>query len=360
MLFVAKAVLYLVFSLFIGTFILYSLSDKRRPSMHVSKKGLLLWIALIPVTAFSQVLELALSLGKDFGFWPTLNDILFSFDIGKGWFFILALSLLLFVMVYFNDVSKDRFLSRLSLGIGVVLTIAIGYTSHAASLNQWGGLFAHALHFLAITGWTGTLLIVSWFSKDRERLPAFFKWFTPFAFICLLATIGGGIWLMGYIVPEYFNSWMIDYGQALLIKHVLLIVVVFYAGINTIWVRKNMADPSFAPYKWMRLEGVILLIIFAVTGFMTQQEPPHDVSQTLAFQKPSKLFTAFVDGKVNINSTVDIAPTLIGAGFLVAGLLLLAVSYFTIRRNVSMLVVFLLSLGAALSFYLAVMFSAFI
>ncbi|MDN4525585.1 copper resistance D family protein [Fictibacillus fluitans] len=360
MLFVAKAVLYLVFSLFIGTFILYSISDKRRPPIHVSKKGLLLWIALIPVTAFSQVLELALSLGKDFGFWPTLNDILFSFDIGKGWFFILALSLLIFVMVYFNEVSKDRFLSRLSLGIGVVLIIAIGYTSHAASLNQWGGLFAHALHFLAVTGWTGTLLIVSWFSKDREKLSAFFKWFTPYALICLLATIGGGIWLMNYIVPEYFNSWMIDYGQALLIKHILLIVVIFYAGINTIWVRKNLADTSFAPYRWMRLEGIILLIIFAVTGFMTQQEPPHDVSQTLAFQKPSKLFTAFVEDKVNINSMVEIVPTMAGAGLLAVALLLLAVSYFTIRRNVSVTVALLLTLGAAVSFYLAVMFSVFI
>ncbi|MCQ6264116.1 CopD family protein [Fictibacillus sp. WQ 8-8] len=357
MLFVAKAVLYLVFSLFIGTFLLYSMPVEKRPFIHMHKKWLLACIFLIPVAAFSQVLELALSLGKDFGFWPTLNDILFSFDIGKGWFFILALSFLLFVLVYFNDVSKDRFLAKLSLFIGVMITAAVGYTSHAATLNEWGGLAAHSLHFLAVTSWTGTLLAVSWLSKDREKIPVFLKWFTPFALVCLSVTIGAGIWLMSYIVPQYYNSWMMNYGQALLIKHVLLVVVIFYALVNSIWIRRKMSEPSFSPYRWMRLESVFLLFIFIATSVMVQQEPPHDVSQTLAFQKPSQLFTAFIEKGVHAGTSVHLGPNAL-TGLLAAGaLLLLLAAIYCIRKSVRSLFVFLLTAGSALVLYLAVMFS---
>lgn len=357
MLMIAKAILYLVFSLFIGTFILYAVSKEKRPAIHVPKKWLLLWILLIPVMAFSQVLELALSLGKDFGFWPTLNDILFSFDIGKGWFFILFLSILLFFLVSFNDVAKDPFFAKLALFIGLLLTIAVGYSSHAATLNQWGGLAAHTLHFLAVTSWAGTLLIVSWFSKEPEKIPAFLKWFTPFAIVCLGVTIGAGIWLMSFIVPQYYNSWMINYGQGLLIKHVLLVVVVFYALINSIWIRRKVKDPSFSPYKWMKLEGVFLLFIFIATAVMGQQEPPHDVSQTLAYQKPSKLFTAFYDHAVQPTTTVSVAPNLLTGALSGVALLLLLLAYVCVRKNLHALLVFILTAGSAAALYMAVMFS---
>ncbi|MDN4072295.1 copper resistance D family protein [Fictibacillus terranigra] len=357
MLFVAKAVLYVVFSLFIGAFLLYTMPAEKRPTIHIPKNWLLICIFLIPVTAFSPVLELALTLGKDFGFWPTLNDILFSFDIGKGWFFILALSFLLFVLVYFNDVSKDRFLARLSFIIGIMITAAIGYTSHAATLNEWGGLAAHSLHFLAVTSWTGTLLAVSWFSKDREKLPAFLKWYTPFALICLCVSIAAGIWLMSFIVPQYYNSWMLNYGQALLIKHVLLVVVVVYAFINTFWIRRKINEPAFSPYKWMRLEGVFLLLIFIATSIMTQQEPPHDVAQTLAFQKPSGLFTFFFDKGVTAGTTVQLVPSVLSGAFGAMSLVFLLAAFLLFRKNAGPWFMFLLTAGLALALYLTVMFS---
>lgn len=46
----------------------------------------------------------------------------------------------------------------------MVMVLAIGYSSHVASLSFWYGLLAHSAHFLTVTLWTGILIHVSWFS----------------------------------------------------------------------------------------------------------------------------------------------------------------------------------------------------
>ena len=38
---------------------------------------------------------------------------------------------------------------------------------------------------------------------------------------------------------DYANSWMLPYGQALLIKHLLIIPLLAYAFINSVLIRKN-------------------------------------------------------------------------------------------------------------------------
>jgi putative copper resistance protein D len=224
---IAKAILYFSFAVLIGTLILYTVPKEMRPEMKLAKRWLLMFLALIPILGIGEIMRLTLYLGNDIGYWITFENIVTTFEVGKGWLFLTGISVLLFFMISFNDVENERFFSILSLILVTGMAISIGYSSHAASLSPIG-LIPHILHFLAVTIWSGVLLVTGFFSKGKAPGISFYKWFTPLAFVCLLTVIGAGLWLMSYIVPEYVNGYMLDYGQALLIKHVLLVVIVFY------------------------------------------------------------------------------------------------------------------------------------
>lgn len=81
---------------------------------------------------------------------------------------------------------------------------------------------------------------------------------------------------MTLVITDYTNSWLFPYGQALLIKHILIIPLLIYAIINGIFVkRKIKRDPNFNPKTWTRIECIIILLIFTVTAVLGQQAPPN-------------------------------------------------------------------------------------
>ncbi|WNB92896.1 CopD family protein [Bacillus sp. NEB1478] len=353
---IAKAILYLSFALLIGALILYTVPKAMRPEIKLSKKWLLLFIALIPIAGIGEIIRLTLYLGSDFGYWTTFQNIVLTFEAGKGWLFLTGISVLLFFMVSFNDVENERFFSILSLVLVTGMAVSIGYSSHAASLSSIG-LIPHTLHFLAVTIWSGVLLATGFFSSGKSPVSSFYKWFTPLAFVCLLTVIGAGLWLMSYIVPEYVNSYMLDYGQVLLIKHVLLVVIVFYSLINGVWMKRKLKEESgaFQPIKWIRVEGIILFAVFVATAVMSQQTPPHDVAETIKMENPSKLFT-FITGLVpGGNPILFFDFTLKSAGWLLSAVLLFTAIFIGIKKNVSMIFVAVISLLAACALYLTVM-----
>ncbi|MBY6036764.1 CopD family protein [Fictibacillus nanhaiensis] len=354
---VAKLLLYLCFSILMGAFILYSVPKKMRPEIKLLKKWVLLLVALVPILGSGDLLRLTLYLGEDIGYWITFQNILFSFEVGKGWLFLTGISTLLFFMVLFNDV-EERFFAGLSLFLLTGMTFSLGYSSHAASLGSLGFL-AHTLHFLAVIIWTGVLLVTGFFSRGNGPATSFYKWFTPLALVCLFTTIGMGLWLMSYIVPEYVNSYMLDYGQALLIKHILLFIVVLYSLINGVWLKRKMKEEgsSFSGLKWIKAEGIVLFLVFVATAVMSQQTPPHDVAQTLKMEEPSKLFT-FVSGiNPGDNPALAFHISIASLGWLSVAVVLSLSIFLGIKRKMGTIPVLALSLLAASAFYLAVMSS---
>ena len=64
---------------------------------------------------------------------------------------------------------------------------------------------------------------------------------------------------------DYANAWMLPYGQALLIKHLLIIPLLAYAFINSILIRKKIKNnDSFNPRPWTKAESLIVFLIFSV------------------------------------------------------------------------------------------------
>ncbi|MDM5315295.1 CopD family protein [Fictibacillus sp. b24] len=355
---VAKAMLYLCFAILMGAFILYAVPHTKRPEIHLSKKVIIFLIALIPLFGMGELVRLTMYLGEDLGYWVTFQNIVFSFEVGKGWLFLTGISVLLFFMVSFNDIQEDRFFSGLALFLLAGMGISVGYSSHAASLESLGFL-AHTLHFLAVITWTGVLLVTGFFSRGEGPGLSFYKWFTPMALFCLFTVIGAGLWLMSYIVPEYVNGYLLDYGQALLIKHILLFIIVLYSLINGVWLKKKIKTGTSAAslLKWIKAEGIVLFLAFVTTAVMSQQTPPHDVAETLQMQAPSKLFTFITGLNPGENPALTFDFSMISIVWLAFAALLISAIFISIKRNRSIALVVTASILAASAIYLAVMSS---
>ena len=159
------------------------------------------------------------------------------------------------------------------------MIVGVSWSSHASSINQFFGGLSHILHFTAVSVWVGILFVVSWFSTNHNNWLKFLNWFTPIAMSCFVGTIISGLILMNLVITDYTNSWLFPYGQALLIKHLLIIPLLMYAIINGILVkRKVKRDPNFNPRFWARIETIIILLIFSVTAVLGQQAPPKETT----------------------------------------------------------------------------------
>ena len=223
LLIVTEAILYVCFSLLVGGLLTNAVPSDRKPPVRIPKPLLAASALSVGVLSFGPVYAVATYLAGEIVFWTILRSVVFDFQVGKAWLMTLAVSLILFFLISFNDLSRSRLLSRVAIGWAGLLIILVGWASHAASQAPVAGFIAHTLHFAAVCTWTGILLTIGWFSKEPTHWEAFLRWFTPLAIVCVVVAAAAGLWLMQIIVPEYVNSWLLPYGQALLVKHLLLV-----------------------------------------------------------------------------------------------------------------------------------------
>jgi putative copper export protein len=286
-----------------------------------------------------------------------ITSILFTFEVGKGWLVTLVFSILLFVLLvtgYQKSTSPE--LTVISFLVAVGLEIALGWSSHAASLYEWGGFIAHTAHFLAMSIWIGVLLVSGWFSKDYSNWDRFLQWFHPVAVFCVLVTIVAGLVLTIYIVPEYYNSWILPYGQALLLKHLLIVPLIIFGILNGFLVKRRLQNESgFNPVSWTRAESIFVLMIFSATGFMSIQEPPHDVAQTLKLTNPSGLFMQLYQGVLSKDPDLSLAFTPMSSLLAVAACVFGAMLVLTYLKRMSPFVGIFMGVMLVLSGYLSFM-----
>lgn len=329
----SEVFLYLCFSFLFGYLILNIVPKAKRPKVLIPKTTILTCVIGIIVFSFLPVLNIVYLFQEGIGFWVTMKSVLTQFEIGKAWLLTLGVSLFLFFLIRLNDISEKKNLTYLALAYTLVLVISLGWASHAATQSLWKGLFIHSTHFLAICIWTGILVTVGWFARSTGNWKAFLSWFTPTAFTCVVVAITSGIFLMLVVVDfkDYVTSWILSYGQSLLIKHLLIVAVLSFAIINGILVRTRLKNnPDFNPIPWLRTESIIVFLVFSATAALGQQIPPHDVSEQLRLgAEPSLLFSMFYNGVIEPGNSLSVAfDTLNGVllilSFLFIGLTLLS------------------------------------
>jgi putative copper export protein len=271
--------LYLFFSILIGSFVLHFVPKEIRPEIYVSRKVLLISIIGIAILSFMQPLQLILAFYKDFGLSKTIQSVLFTFEVGKVWIITVVYSIILFIYLIIFDIKRKATYSYVGLLIAVGLVFAVCWGSHASSLAGFSGFLADSFHFLAVCIWIGILFVVGWLSTDYNNWELFLKWFTPIAILCVLTTIGTGLYLMSLVVEfkDYTNVWKITYGQALLLKHILIIPLLVFAFINSFLISRRLnRDITFNPIPWIKAESLVVLFIFTATSVLGQTSPPQD------------------------------------------------------------------------------------
>jgi putative copper export protein len=288
---ISEFLLYISFSLVMGYFILQVVPEEKRPEMAFPRWLLLLCLLGIIVFSFTPILQIILLLSSNMDITIALKTVLTTYELGKSWLLFAILGL---VLLFFNLVSKveKRSAYLYIFYMGFLLSI-LSWGSHANSIEPIKGLIYHFTHFLTITVWTGILLQVAWFSKELKNWRLFLKWFTPLAIMCVTIAVAAGFMVMktGLEPKDYLSSWGLTYGQMLLIKHLFIIPLLFFAFINGFLAKYNWSKREDQhTLSWLKVESLFVSMIFAFTGILGQESPPHNIEETLASEGPSKLF----------------------------------------------------------------------
>ncbi|OIJ12752.1 hypothetical protein BKP35_09220 [Anaerobacillus arseniciselenatis] len=352
---ISNALLYPAFAFLVGGLILMVVPEKYRPTLYVNKTTFITVVLAIIFLTSVPVFSLAINLSGilNLSLLNAVKQVLFTFNIGQVWIQTLISGALLIVILLFWD--KGRKFRYFALLLSIVIVVIVSQASHSASLQPSLGLVGHSIHFISVSVWAGILLVVGISAKDEVNWDSFLKWYTPTAVFCVVILSVSGMFLMKGIVPDYANSLMLSYGQLLLLKHILFLLVIIYGFINGFLIRRKLKNnPSFTPKKWLRLESVFLIFTFMITAFMTEEAPPHNVSVTLERVEPSTLFE-WIYGSVGTYSNVLISSQPFTMFLVFIVLLTIIFIFYVVLKSKRILIAFFTSLIFLLASYSLIM-----
>jgi copper resistance protein D len=343
---------YIVFSILIGHVVLQFVPDSHKPKINISRSILLLSTLGIFVFTLGPVAQTISYFSDSVGLTLAIFSVLTDFQVGQAWIFIGFMSVFLWMTILVNG---SKYLQVLWL---LLMVLGVGYASHVASLSFWAGFLAHSAHFLMVTMWTGILIHVAWFSKDQQKWPQFLRWFTPFAVSCIIIIMLSGFTLMIYVVEpkDYVSSWVLPYGQMLLLKHISIIPVLVFAFINGVLTKKAAIIPSFNARSWIKAESFIILIVFYFTSVLGTLSPPHEVDFTVKSEGASKwvelLLVKDIITTLNIGLSINFLTV-----FLITIALIFLVLIVVSFKKIKPLVATFFGMSFIIAMYFGLMFS---
>lgn len=269
---------YIFFSILIGHVFLQFVPKENKPTIEFSNNLLIVALLGIVVTGFAPILNVVYFFQGNQSTFALIFSVIEQFPMGKAWILTVFASIL---MLLANNMKVAKYVQAV---LSLLLIFLVGYGSHAASENFWGGMFTHTLHFIAVTLWVGILLQVGWFSKNQTNWKNFLNWFHSFAIGCVVLIFVSGVLLMKYVmndITDYPSTWIFSYGQMLLLKHLSIVPILIFAYWNGVLSKKSLQNDSFSPKSWLRVESILLLLVFFFTSVMSIQTPPHKVRPLL-------------------------------------------------------------------------------
>jgi len=351
---ISQTLLYLCFSVLMGSFLIGLVPSTYRPAINSSRRLLIICTAGIPLFAFIPVLEVILYLAPRLGAAESSLSVLTSFTIGKAWGWTLVLAIGLLLAVLLVKEHESALFNTTGAILTFLLIVTIAWSSHASSIAPFSGFVGDTIHLLAMSVWTGILVIISWRAANTANWRSFLTWFTPVAALCFIVVTVSGLLLMNVLIDGYVASWTSPYGQGLLFKHLFVILLLFYAGINGFWVKRKLKnDQGFSPIRWARLESVVIFIIFAITAAFSQLSPPSEGEM----DDPSKLFMLTYGKEIPLNAAVQLEWSGMGILLLLLAIACGALLATAFSKQAPRLMVLLLSGVLVLCLYLALMTS---
>jgi copper resistance protein D len=285
-------------ALLTGGALISMMADKYKPVVEFPHRLFPVAALLAGLFSFVPVLRLILFLEPDTGWSEAVRLSVFHMRTGQVWLGLLVMTVLLAVFMQVRDIRTSRCTAGWVMFGTWILILIKAWMGHAASVSAVWGWILQSVHLTAVCVWAGGLMAVGFFAVDTTRWLSFLRWFTPTAIGCVTAVILAGWGLMSITTPEYVDSWVLPYGEALLIKQWMTAGVLVTAGVNGGWIRRKLArGETVNPLPWVRAEAVLIVLVVAITGWMSQEAAPHIVAETVRDVGVSPLFAELFPGK---------------------------------------------------------------
>ncbi|MBP1156478.1 MULTISPECIES: CopD family protein [unclassified Paenibacillus] len=359
MVYVTEALLYVSFSVLLGGLIIGLIPEDKRPHIVVPQSVLIAACAAIPILSFFPVHVAIKFFANAFEdtYWSLIDDVLININVGNAWLWSIGLTIPLMMLFLVKAFKDDKTTPYVAIVFTLAQIVAFGWASHSSGMYRWEGFLLHTAHFLAVVVWIGLLFVTGRFAKDNRNWEAFLKWFSPLSMICVGVTILAGFMMMNLLEPNYVHSWVFSYGQALLIKHLLIIPLLIFAFFNGFLIKNKLKrNPQFNPVSWLRAESMIAFLIFSITAIMGQQTPSHDIAEALEFGlQPSQLFSLFFRGEVSPDTLLQLSLSPLSVTFATVSVLSLILMLYFFYKKERYVPVLMMSLLFVITTYLSLM-----
>ncbi|WP_422124443.1 hypothetical protein DHX103_06400 [Planococcus sp. X10-3] len=342
---VSDFLLYVLVSFLAGIIVLQFVPEHRKPAISVKKPAILLAIAAVPLLSAAPTIQLMGLLMNNAGFGSALWTAVSEFQVGQSFAFSLFLAFFWFGATAVNS-------SKYIQAFWLLLTIInMGFGSHAASLDLLPGLLGHTLHFLSLSLWAGVLIIITWFSPALTNWRSFLKWFTPFAFgmMAIILLSGFAVWLLFSRPADYTASWVLPYGQMLLLKHLSILPLLAAAFLNGFG--NQTKEPS---HKGLKLETFMLGLVFLFTASMSKLAPPHAVNNTFLTEGAAPFIETLI-GEQFLPIIPQFVLSMNGILLLIVGTFFIALMIMSFFRTIPFWLSSTFGVGFILCVYLGIM-----
>ncbi|MBL6008995.1 copper resistance protein CopC [Bacillus halotolerans] len=297
-----RAILYTAFSLFIGT-VFFHLFWYKGDEKKLAKRTKRLLVISVTVLGLALLLQLPIQTKANAGggwsnaFQPGyMKETLFETAGGTIWM-IQALLYVLLVLSAVPVLRKKRFASFAYWTAPLIfffgLLLAKAFTGHAAVVEEKTvGILMDFLHLSAASIWIGgiativLLLSQEWRQPDKTLAWETVKRFSPWALTAVGVILFSGLLNGFFIIRSMDSLFHTAYGQALLVKSGLFVLMLILGGIHFLLIRKRQGSKITRTLKAEWAIGIAVLITAAIfTSLPSPPEPaPEPFYQTKAIE----------------------------------------------------------------------------
>jgi putative copper export protein len=172
----------------------------------------------------------------------------------------------------------DRWLYPL-LALGLLLTLT--FTSHAAG----GGLeqvITGLAHLAFAAAWGGSVLVLAvvWPGTRYEPMLRALQRLSGLGLAAVAALSLMGLYLSWVRLGDLAHLWNTIYGQRLLLKLGLVVLVLGVAAVNRLWLLPRLRDKRVRGLQTVSLEAALILGVLLSSGLLATTEPPILGGQT--------------------------------------------------------------------------------
>ncbi|WP_350301037.1 copper resistance protein CopC [Peribacillus frigoritolerans] len=281
---------------------------------------LYLWLSYAGL-AFSIFCSLPLKVTIDAGVGWTdafkvsyIKEVLNATNFGSVWIIEILILLLLFLVIYFmleNTLNKS--LPYLSFIIIACLMICKALTGHTAAVpNQVLAVLMDFLHLLSMALWLGglmALLVILPGLANRQAVQEdkrTFYWsiisrFSKWSFLFVIILIVSGIYSSLQHIPTIHSLFNTTYGQLLLAKIGLMLVMIVLGGLHFLRGRKQTKKLGYSVGIEFGLGIVILVVAALLTNVQTAMSSPGPIEKKLLTEENNEVTLMVTPNEVGDN-----------------------------------------------------------